>query len=739
MSRRLAWLLARRSLPASGFDPWCAAGLWASGLVGAAAAAALLFGSFGLPLASVAWLTLLLLVAPTGGTALDALLRRNGWEGLSFRSLAMAVSLLVALFGLGEFTFGAGLVAVLLALTGAGLAQPRAHAGSGLVLACAGLLVVLAFRQGFLDPLVVAAFLAVSATTGAWLHGRATRRRARLARGAGVSPVPGLPGMLTRALPGLLLGLALVAAEWTGLLPEAPAAAAAADGSAASSGGDALEPAEPRGGARLGGRDARRQELGSASPARAFRSEVRPSARAARMSDSVVLEVEPLPPPPSGELPAGSLYLRALAYRELRPDATMAAEAAPPASKRDADDGRLDGWIHFLADSPAARPREYRLRQNPFQLFDEARPGRSLCFVIEDAVAVAAPVLWRERGGYWMEAEAGGLLDYRLRALPVPAAALGRRLGPLEGPQEGFVELPPGGESLQRIRDLGRRLWKPEDDAWRRLEAIQEFYADGFQYFLDGCGPGFDGLAAFLESKRGYCSAFAMTGVILLRDAGIPCRMAVGYLADRRKWDPARRLYVIRTGDAHAWIEVPVRGRGWLPLELTPPTRLAVVESAAAAAGLAPVSEAEPLAPEPGDGGGEEAPGADSKPPDQGAGADWRWLGLAASALALAALLRRRSSQTPDPAGEPPRPRAGLDTAIGALLAALAAAGYRIRPAQTPLEFARELARAGPPALPQVLEILPELYRARYRGDPLATAAEARLRALVAELASSRA
>ena len=36
MSRRLAWLLARRSLPASGFDPWCAAGLWASGLVGAA-------------------------------------------------------------------------------------------------------------------------------------------------------------------------------------------------------------------------------------------------------------------------------------------------------------------------------------------------------------------------------------------------------------------------------------------------------------------------------------------------------------------------------------------------------------------------------------------------------------------------------------------------------------------------------------------------------------------------------
>ena len=65
-------------------------------------------------------------------------------------------------------------------------------------------------------------------------------------------------------------------------------------------------------------------------------------------------------------------------------------------------------------------------------------------------------------------------------------------------------------------------------------------------------------LARFLETKRGYCTQFASAMIMLSRAAGIPARMAVGFLPGVGDGDD----YVVRLSDAHAWPEALLLAAG---------------------------------------------------------------------------------------------------------------------------------------------------------------------------------
>ncbi len=78
---------------------------------------------------------------------------------------------------------------------------------------------------------------------------------------------------------------------------------------------------------------------------------------------------------------------------------------------------------------------------------------------------------------------------------------------------------------------------------------------------------GKDPLDWFLfNSKRGFCNYYATAEVILLRAAGIPARMVVGF-AQGEFTSPDR--YMIRQRDSHAWPEVYFPGVGWVEFEPT--------------------------------------------------------------------------------------------------------------------------------------------------------------------------
>lgn len=67
---------------------------------------------------------------------------------------------------------------------------------------------------------------------------------------------------------------------------------------------------------------------------------------------------------------------------------------------------------------------------------------------------------------------------------------------------------------------------------------------------------------------RGYCVHFAHALAYLFRSLGIPARVATGYLTDLSE---ARDGHILlRMSDRHAWAEVFVTGRGWIPFDPKP-------------------------------------------------------------------------------------------------------------------------------------------------------------------------
>ena len=70
-----------------------------------------------------------------------------------------------------------------------------------------------------------------------------------------------------------------------------------------------------------------------------------------------------------------------------------------------------------------------------------------------------------------------------------------------------------------------------------------------------------------LSSKRGFCEHFASSFSFLMRAAGIPARVVVGYQGGR--WNPVENYLLVSQSDAHAWTEVWVEGKGWQMIDPT--------------------------------------------------------------------------------------------------------------------------------------------------------------------------
>ena len=86
----------------------------------------------------------------------------------------------------------------------------------------------------------------------------------------------------------------------------------------------------------------------------------------------------------------------------------------------------------------------------------------------------------------------------------------------------------------------------------------------GFTYTLQpGVLPREGALDYFLfKSRKGFCEHYAAAFSTLMRAAGLPSRVVVGYQGGEYNgtWGG---YYLIRQSDAHAWSEIWITGRGW--------------------------------------------------------------------------------------------------------------------------------------------------------------------------------
>lgn len=105
------------------------------------------------------------------------------------------------------------------------------------------------------------------------------------------------------------------------------------------------------------------------------------------------------------------------------------------------------------------------------------------------------------------------------------------------------------------------------DDAQIIAQALALFNRE-FTYTLQPPVLGQHSVDEFLlVSKRGFCEHFASSFSFLLRAAGIPARVVVGYQGGR--WNPVENYLLVSQSDAHAWTEVWIEGKGWQMIDPT--------------------------------------------------------------------------------------------------------------------------------------------------------------------------
>jgi len=97
-------------------------------------------------------------------------------------------------------------------------------------------------------------------------------------------------------------------------------------------------------------------------------------------------------------------------------------------------------------------------------------------------------------------------------------------------------------------------------DAQRYISNVLSYFRDNeFVYTLNPDLLGDDAMDDFLfSSRRGFCEHYASAFTYLMRAAGIPSRIVIGYQGGRM--NPLDDYMIVRQSDAHAWSEVWVNG-----------------------------------------------------------------------------------------------------------------------------------------------------------------------------------
>jgi transglutaminase-like putative cysteine protease len=262
-------------------------------------------------------------------------------------------------------------------------------------------------------------------------------------------------------------------------------------------------------------------------------------------SDTRVVARVEFPELRPGLLPA-NLYLRGAVYSRYEDGVWRRGGATSVPVQR-------AGFLHFVGD--AAVPDStaditLEAADHP-ALFTYGHPTQ-----IEGAFA---PVLSDGEGNLSLARSGHPALRYRVRF----AADLPRR--PRIGRRAGTEDLA-FPEGYEDVRALAREIAGGTGTDDERAKRIVGFFVAGFRYTLSDPASS---IREFLFRKRaGYCEHFAAGVTLLLRGAGIPSRVAAGYLGG--EWNGIGQYLIVRQSDAHAWVEAWIDGR-WVTLDATPP------------------------------------------------------------------------------------------------------------------------------------------------------------------------
>ena len=97
---------------------------------------------------------------------------------------------------------------------------------------------------------------------------------------------------------------------------------------------------------------------------------------------------------------------------------------------------------------------------------------------------------------------------------------------------------------------------------------MQMFNREAYFYTLQPPALGRNPVDEFLfNSQRGFCEHYASAFSVMMRAAGIPARVVIGYQGG--EVNPMSDYMIVRQSDAHAWTEVWLNGDGWTRVDPT--------------------------------------------------------------------------------------------------------------------------------------------------------------------------
>ena len=129
------------------------------------------------------------------------------------------------------------------------------------------------------------------------------------------------------------------------------------------------------------------------------------------------------------------------------------------------------------------------------------------------------------------------------------------------------LSLPANGN--QRARVLAVQLFSEAGDRETYVENVLSLYREQeFYYSLTPTLVEQNPVDEFLfTSREGFCEHFASSFVFLMRAAGIPARVIVGYQGG--EYNPYENYLLVRQFDAHAWAEIWLEDQGWVRVDPT--------------------------------------------------------------------------------------------------------------------------------------------------------------------------
>jgi transglutaminase-like putative cysteine protease len=134
-----------------------------------------------------------------------------------------------------------------------------------------------------------------------------------------------------------------------------------------------------------------------------------------------------------------------------------------------------------------------------------------------------------------------------------------------DGERQAFSDVTSAGNP--RARALAENWLADGPSATTIVERAMDYLrGQPFQYTLTPPALGAQPVDEFLfETREGFCEHYASALTFLLRAAGLPARVVMGYQGG--EFNALGGYYIVRQSDAHAWTEVWLEDEGWVRVD----------------------------------------------------------------------------------------------------------------------------------------------------------------------------